>query len=186
MHSAITTFATPAVFDAGRQPLASIHLNTPKSKTKRPVKGKKAENVFLPQSTFTHTHIPTNCVDACDLSADEDIPLALLKKLRSASFVSGPPTLQRGMAIGRKAVQLDINSESPLTQLLLESAPPPASELVTLRQPRVEPKNPALQIIPIQSKKTTILYPVGPVRPMMCIVPDCLYDWHIHLNPSNL
>ncbi|KAM6501470.1 hypothetical protein JOM56_004484 [Amanita muscaria] len=153
MHSAITVFfPTPAMFDAGRQPLASIHFNT-QTKTKRSVKGKKADNVFLPQATGTHTQIPTNCVDACDLSADEDIPLALLKQLRSAS---------------------------------LKYAPPPAPETVTLRRPRVEPKKPALQFIPVQPKKATILYPVGPVRPMMCIVRDCPHDWHIHINPSNL
>ncbi|KIL66537.1 hypothetical protein M378DRAFT_9947 [Amanita muscaria Koide BX008] len=147
MHSAITVFfPTPAMFDAGRQPLASIHFNT-QTKTKRSVKGKKADNVFLPQATGTHTQIPTNCVGACDLSADEDIPLALLKQLRSAS---------------------------------LKSAPPPAPEAVTLRRPRVEPRKPALQFIPVQPKKATILYPVGPVRPMMCIgwrgVP--LSTWH--------
>ncbi|KIL59934.1 hypothetical protein M378DRAFT_961693 [Amanita muscaria Koide BX008] len=146
------------------------------------VKGKMSFYLRLPALIPKSLSLPrTNCVDACDLSADEDIPLAILKHFRSASIISGPRTLQR---VRRMAVELDINSESPLTQLLLKSAPPLHQNQFPFVS-HVEPKKLALQVIPVQPKKATVLYPVGPVRPMMCIVPDCPHEKKRHKWPTD-
>ncbi|KAM6492851.1 hypothetical protein JOM56_010985 [Amanita muscaria] len=98
MHTAITTsYPTPATFDAGRQPFSYIPFNTPQARTKMSVTG--------------HQQNPFNRGD------DEDIPLALVMELRSASIARRPSTVTPPGPIRSQAAEVDNNEDLPLVKV---------------------------------------------------------------------
>lgn len=168
MHTAVaTSYPTPTTFDAGRQPFSYIPFNT---QTKKSVTGIKhiADDVFCPQATSTPRAIPFSRGD------DEDIPLALVMELRSASL--RPSTVKPPGPIRRQAAEVDDDEDLPLVKVKERmmkkfSLRPMIKRIVRRQPPPIKPK-----------KFGQTVRDLGPGRPtaMMCIVPDCPYDWHVH------
>ncbi|KAM6491112.1 hypothetical protein JOM56_013351 [Amanita muscaria] len=136
------------------------------------VTGRKhiADDVFCPQATSTPRAIPFSRGD------DEDIPLALVMELRSASIARRPSTVTPPGPIRSQAAEVDNNEDLPLVKvkermMMKFDLRPMIKRVVRLRrQPPTKPK-----------KFGQTVRDLGP-RPtaMMCLVPDCPYDWHVH------
>ncbi|KIL64465.1 hypothetical protein M378DRAFT_163235 [Amanita muscaria Koide BX008] len=166
MHTAVaTSYPTPAAFDAGRQPFSYIPFNTPQTKS---VTGRKhiADDVFCPQATSIPRKTPFNRGD------DEDIPLAFFMELRSASL--GPSTVKPPGPISRQAAEVDDDEDLPLVKvkerMMKKFSLRPMIKRIVRRQPPTKPKKFVQTVRDLGPRSTA----------MMCIVPDCPYDWHVH------
>ena len=175
IHTAITTSCpTSATFDAGRQPFSYTPFNTPHTKTKNSVTVREhiGDDVFCPQATSTPRKTPFIRTKANEAS-DDDIPLALVMGLRSTSR---PSTVKRPGPIRRQAVEVDDDEDLPLIKvkerMMKKFNLRPIVSRVVRRQPPTQPK-----------KVVQTVRDLGPTStPMVCVVPDCPYDWHVHVN----
>ncbi|KIL62115.1 hypothetical protein M378DRAFT_13067 [Amanita muscaria Koide BX008] len=183
-----STPSAPAMFDAGRQPLATLQFNTPEQKravnpwanpVQSPIKvkdvskPKRSVDVFFsPNTTYT-----LNDVDVEDFGGDDDIPIAKLMEMASSSLTTGPSTLRRVPRVKQRASPKD-------------SCDPGDEDLPLCRVKELTIKlgrRPAIRFVPPPFKHTntvkTLLRPA--TIPMECIATNCPFDWHTHVNAAS-
>ncbi|KAM6495293.1 hypothetical protein JOM56_009916 [Amanita muscaria] len=144
------TSSTSAMFDAGRQPLATLQSNTPEPK--RSVKVHKHADVFF-------------CPRAVNPWANLAPSPAKVKDVQKSLEVS-PSTLRRVPRVKRRVDSGDPDDEDlPLSRVMVKLGRRPTP----------------IRFVP-GPVKHTLLRPA--TIPMTCIVSNCPFDWHNHVNAA--
>ncbi|KIL62127.1 hypothetical protein M378DRAFT_13073 [Amanita muscaria Koide BX008] len=185
-----STPSTPAMFDAGRQPLATLQFNTPEQK--RSVEGcqsmgqtgskpHQSQGHLETQkaiSTSANTTYTLSEADVEDFGGD-DVPIAKLMEMALSYLTTGPSTLRRVPRVKQRAGPKDScdpdDEDLPLSRV---------KELMIKLGRRPAP----IRFVPGPFKHTntvkhTLLRPA--TIPMECIASNCPFGWHNHVNATS-
>ncbi|KAM6497464.1 hypothetical protein JOM56_007937 [Amanita muscaria] len=172
------------MFDAGRQPLATLQFNTPEQK--RSVKVRKHADVFFcPRAVNPWANPAQSPIKVKDVSKTKrsvEVPKQIADVFFSPNTTSafggdddittGSSTLRRVPRVKQRAGpkdSCDLDDEDlPLCRV--------KELMIKLGRP------PAIRFVPPPFKHT-LLRPA--TIPMECIASNCPFDWHTHVNAAS-
>ncbi|KAM6489439.1 hypothetical protein JOM56_015072 [Amanita muscaria] len=172
------TSSTSAMFDAGRQPLATLQFNTPEPK--RSVKVHKRTDVFFcPRAVNPWANLAQSPVKVKDVPKPQnsveapkrigDVFFSPQAVSLSADITTGPSTLKRvprvKKCVGPKDSGDPDDEDLPLSRV---------KELMVKLGRRPAP----IRFVP----RHTLFRPA--TIPMTCIASNCPFDWHDHVDAA--
>ncbi|KAM6499854.1 hypothetical protein JOM56_005362 [Amanita muscaria] len=198
------TSSTSAMFDAGRQPLATLQFNTPEPK--RSVKVRKHTDIFFcPRAVNPWANLARSPVKAKDVPKTVEVPKQIAEVFFSPRVVSLSADITYTPNEG-DVEDLDDADDIPIGKLMALSSlttGPSTLKRVPRVKERVGPKDsgdpddedlPLSRVVELMVKlgrrptpiqfipKHTLLRPA--TIPMTCIASNCPFDWHDHVDTA--